>query len=72
MRNIKPIFIWAKERGDANIYDRIIMKALPQLVKTDLKLTSKMIEEEKSIEVDENLYNVILNITQELIGEKYV
>ena len=35
-KDVKPIFDWAKTNGDANIYDRILMKVMPQLLKENI------------------------------------
>ena len=70
--NIKPIFLWAREKGDAKIYDRILMKVVPELVKNDIQLTSEFIDNNETIEVPSEIYELILIKAQELIGEKYV
>ncbi|KIM13151.1 MAG: hypothetical protein KU38_00320 [Sulfurovum sp. FS08-3] len=72
MRDIKPLLNWAKQHGDANIHDRILMKVMPQLLKNDLKLTSQNIEASKHIEVAQELYDLIVEKTQDLIGKRYV
>lgn len=71
-KNISPIFRWAKEHGDANIYDRILLKILPQLLKENLTLSSDKIENLERIEVSDELYEITLKKTEELIGMKYV
>jgi hypothetical protein len=71
-KDIKPIFLWAKQNGDANIYDRILMKVMPQLLKEDIKLTHDDIENLEHIEVSNELYELILEKSQELVGAKYV
>lgn len=48
-KDIKPLFLWAKEKGDANIYDRIIMKVLPQLLQENIQLTSDLVEESNEV-----------------------
>lgn len=72
MCDLKPLFIWARDHGDANIYDRILMKVMPQLLKENIKLTSEFIENTEVIEISNELYNLILEKTEELIGAKYV
>jgi len=72
MKDVKPLFNWAKQHGDANIYDRILMKVMPQLVEHDYKLTSQSIERSESIEIPQALYDLIVKKTQELIGKSYV
>jgi hypothetical protein len=71
-KDIKPIFLWAKEKGDANIYDRIIMKVLPQLLQENIQLTSDLVEESNEILVSDDLYSLVLNKTEQLVGVKYV
>lgn len=72
MCDLKPLFIWARNHGDANIYDRILMKVMPQLLKENIKLTSEFIENTEVIKISNELYNLILEKTEELIGAKYV
>lgn len=72
MQDIKPLFLWAKANGDANIYDRILMKLMPQFLKIDLKLTSDDVEILEKIEIPNELYNLVLEKTEELVGAKYV
>ena len=72
MKDIKPVFEWARANGDANIYDRIFVKVMPQLLAEDCKLTSEMLENVESFQVSEELYEIIVQKTQELIGAKYV
>jgi hypothetical protein len=71
-KDIKVIFTWAKERGDANIYDRILMKVLPELLEEKIQLTSESIESSDTIMVSDKLYNSILSNSEQLVGEKYV
>jgi hypothetical protein len=71
-KDIKPVFRWAKENGDANIYDRIIMKVMPQLLDEGIKLTSETIESQEKIIISNELFDLILEKTQELIGAQYV
>jgi hypothetical protein len=70
--NIKPIFLWAREKGDAKIYDRILMKVVPELVKNNIQLTSEFIEQNEIIDVPSEIYDLLLEKAQELVGEKYV
>ncbi len=72
MRDIKPLLNWAKQHGDANIYDRILMKVMPQLLINDLKLTSQKIEASERIEVAQELYDLIAEKAQDLVGKSYV
>jgi hypothetical protein len=71
-KDIKPLFLWAKEKGDANIYDRIIMKVLPQLLQENIQLTSDLVEESNEVLVSDELYSLLQIKTEELIGQKYV
>lgn len=70
-KDVKPIFDWAKTNGDANIYDRILMKVMPQLLKENIKITSNTINESVTIEVSSELYNLIKDKAQELINKKF-
>ncbi|MBD3841688.1 MAG: hypothetical protein IE909_07355 [Campylobacterales bacterium] len=55
-KDLLPIFLWAKENGDANIYDRILVKVMPALLKKNIKLTSCSIETSEQIIVSEEIY----------------
>ena len=70
-KDVKPIFDWAKTNGDANIYDRILMKVMPQLLKENIKITSNTINESVIIEVSSELYNLIKDKAQELINKNF-
>ncbi len=71
MRDLKPIFDWARQNGDANIYDRILMKVMPQLIKEDIKLTADFICNSQIIEVKEEIYELIKQKAQELLDKKF-
>lgn len=72
MRDLKPLFNWARDNGDANIYDRILMKVMPQFINENIHLTSQSIESSESINISEELYELVLQKTEELVGAKYV
>ena len=72
MKDIKPIFEWAKVNGDVNICKRILMKAMPLLLQHNLKLTTASIESSRTVEVSQDIYNIILDIAQEMVGVEYV
>lgn len=71
MRDLKPIFDWARQNGDANIYDRILMKVMPQLIKENIKLTADFICNSEIIEVKEEIYELIKQKAQELLDKKF-
>ena len=70
-KDIKPIFNWANTIGDANINNRILAKVIPFLVKEKITLTDSMLQIEESIEVPQNIYDLIKTNAQELLGAKY-
>ncbi len=69
--NIKPLFIWAKQRGDANIIDRILVKIIPQLLKDNIKITSNEIENLNEILVSKEIYDLVLSTAQNLVDDTY-
>ena len=71
MKDIKKIFEWAKEHGDAKIDDRILVSLLPILLKNNMKLTSTEIEASDSINVSDELYEIIKIKSEELVGSSY-
>ncbi len=71
MKNIKPIFQWAKQNADATIIDRIVIKLLPQLIKHNCKITPQSIESSEHIEVSQEIYELIVKTAQELVGSSF-
>ncbi len=71
MKNIKPIFEWAKSNGDAAIIDRIMIKLLPEFIKYNFKITVQEISSSETIEVSDELYDLVENTAQELVGSSY-
>lgn len=70
-KDLKELFNWARLNGDANIYDRILMKVMPQLLKENIKLTTQIIHESQTILVSQELYELIKVKTEELIEKKF-
>jgi len=70
-KNIIPIFIWAKENGDANIVDRILVKIVLELLQNNIKITQETINNNELIEVEDSLYNLIKETAQKLVGSNY-
>ncbi len=70
-KDVKPIFDWAKTNGDANIYDRILMKVMPQLLKENIKITSNSINESVTIEVSSEIYDLVKNKAEQLINKNF-
>jgi hypothetical protein len=48
------------------------MKVMPQLLDEGIKLTSETIESQEKIIISNELFDLILEKTQELIGAQYV
>lgn len=71
MRDIKPVFAWAKELGDANIYDRILVKTLPTLLAANIQLTSEEIDQREQIEVSDHLYALIKQVAEALVDQRF-
>lgn len=69
--DLKPLFNWAKSKGDANIYDRILVKIVPVLLKNNFQITTQIIETSNEILVPNEVYQLTLEKAQELVGEKY-
>lgn len=70
-KDIKPIFQWANQYGDANINDRILVKIIPQLLKNKINLTDEIINTSDTIEVNIDIYDLIQLKAQELVGDTY-
>ncbi len=70
-KNLKPLFLWAKTKGDANIYDRILIKIIPELLKENVLLTTQIIESSESIYVSEAIYTLTVSKTEELLNAQY-
>ena len=71
-KDIKPILNWAVGNGEAKIIDRILMKLLPHFLKDGLKITEKTIVDSNSLEVSPELYILVKNTAEELIGSSFV
>ena len=71
MKNVKPVFQWAEENGDANIWDRVLIKIIPQLLKEKVILTTDIIATSKKIELSDELYDLIKEKVEDLIGSLY-
>ena len=71
MKNVLPIFIWAKANGEAIIVDRILVKIVPQLLKNSIKITNDIVERSETLEVDILLYDLIKKTAENLVGSSY-
>ena len=70
-KNIIPIFRWAVANAEAIVIDRVLIRIMPQLLNSGVKLTSKGIESSEDIEVDEAVYSLIKETTEEIVGSSY-
>ena len=71
-KDIKPILNWAVANGEAKIIDRILMKLLPHFLKNGLKITEKTIIDSNTLEVSSELYILVKNTAEELVGSSFV
>lgn len=71
MRDVKSVLMWAVSNGEAKIVDRILVKILPQLLKSNVNLTASMIEESDVIEVPTDIYDIIKHTAEELVGTSF-
>lgn len=71
MKNLKPLIVWVKQKGEAKIIDRILLKILPQLLEQNQKLTSEMLDQSSEVNVPESLYNLFVETAEQLVGESY-
>lgn len=70
-KDLKPMFLWAKANGDANIYDRILVKVIPALLRENIHLSAHLIEEAEMVSVSNELYEVVVAKTEELLNMQY-
>jgi hypothetical protein len=70
-KNIKPIFDWAVANGEAKIVDRILIKLLPQFIKAGYKITENTIYESDTVEVSDELFNLVKDTAEEFVGSSY-
>lgn len=70
-KDIKPIFDWAIAHGDAKIVARVIMKLLPLFINHNLKLTSDSVSQSKKIEVSSDLYKLVKEMSEKMVGSSY-
>ncbi|MEA1916129.1 MAG: hypothetical protein U9N42_01220 [Campylobacterota bacterium] len=71
LKDVKPLFEWAVLNGDSKIIDRILVKTLPQLVKSGCELTTSSIENSSKVDVPSELYETIKLVTEELVGSSF-
>ncbi|MDO9305512.1 MAG: hypothetical protein Q7T77_09275 [Sulfuricurvum sp.] len=71
MKNIKPLFDWAKANGESKIVDRILLKLLPELLKYDQKMTADMVENAEELLVEESLYILVKQTAENIVGDHY-
>ncbi len=71
MKNITPVFRWAKVHGESVVVDRILVKIVPQLLKANLAVSQEKISRDEVIEVDEDMYILILQTAQKVVGLEY-
>ncbi len=71
MKNIKPLFDWAKARSETKVVDRILLKLLPELLKYNQKMTVEIIENTSELFVDDSLYDLIKQTAEDLVGDQY-
>ncbi len=70
-KNIKPLFTWAIKNGESKIVDRILVKTLPQFLKAHCTITMDAIQTAHIISVPSELYDIVKNMAEELIGSSY-
>jgi hypothetical protein len=70
--NLSPLIKWAIDNGDANIVDRILAKSLKELVSLNSLLSKNDLINSDKFNVEENIFNIIKDNTEQLIGKKYV
>jgi len=70
-KDLKPMFLWAKANGDANIFDRILVKVIPALLQENIHLSAQFIEEAETVFVSNELYEVVVAKTEELLNMQY-
>lgn len=69
--DIKPLMKWAQSNSEAKIVDRVLLKLMPQLLKSGVNITEQMILEEDECVVSAELYEHFLRVTQELVGKSF-
>ena len=70
-KDVKAIFKWANQIGDANITHRILGKAMPFLIKEGLFLKDDMINSSESLEVSEEIFKIIKDSAESLLGTAF-
>ena len=69
--DIKPIFEFAIANGEAKIVDRILLKALPVLLKNNIEISSDNVAERPDFNVPNEIYHTIKNIAENLTGKGF-
>jgi len=71
VKNIIPIFVWAKANAEATVVDRILVKIVPEMLKAGETITKNSIDTSKSIEVRMPLYNLIKQTAEGIVGSSF-
>lgn len=69
--DIKPLFSWAVNNGEAKIIDRILVKLMPELLKQNIKIDQNILNDKNSFLVNESIYNKIKDVTEQLVDKKF-
>ncbi len=70
-KDIKPLLEWAHSRGEAKIVDRVLLKLMPKILDSKMKISKEDIEKSSEYFVPEELYKHFVEITQQFVGEKF-
>ncbi len=70
--DVKPLLEWIQENGEARAVDRVLMKAIPELLKFGIKIKSQDIENLSTVFIHNELFNKLVFIAESVVGKKYV
>lgn len=72
MRDVKPVFAWARAHGDSKIVDRVIIRLLPQLQAHGLYLSEAQVEADDQTMVPDPVYDLVKETAEALIASDTV
>ncbi len=71
MIDVKPLFQWVQSNGEAKAIQRVLIKSIIHIKRFNISLTAQTIEESASLEVPEELYSILLDEAEKVVGVKY-
>jgi hypothetical protein len=69
--DIKPVFQWIHDNGEAKATQRVLMKSILSLKKFNIQFTNQAIENSEIIKIPKELYTILVSEAEKVVGQKY-